>query len=438
MLKLSSANIFCLVITIAEISNIKHALQKFVNMKLNTALAALCFICFCSCSQNRNKPADHNSLFEYNDNIEPRWSSPENMNGTRGAGGKENNTAKGHPYDVIPAGTFYSLLDIQGQGIINRMWVTINDRSPEMLRALKIEMFWDNEAKPAVSVPFGDFFGIGLGKTAVFQNALFANAEGRSFVCMIPMPFKKAAKIIVTNESGKQLNNIFFDVDYSLLKTWSDDYLYFHAYWHRDTATIPAKDFELLPNVTGKGRFLGVNIGVNANTQYGKSWFGEGEVKMYLDGDKDYPTLNGTGTEDYIGTAWGQGKFINTYSGCSVADDSLLQYAFYRYHIPDPVYFKTDCKVVIQQIGGDGTENVALYQKNNAPLIPVTTDTGKLIPYYQKGGATKLDPSMPKGWTNFYRSDDVSATAYFYLDKPSDNLEALQPVALRTANLRSK
>ena len=159
---------------------------------------------------------------------------------------------------------------------------------------------------------------------------------------------------------------------------------------------------------------------------------------MYLDGDKDYPTLNGTGTEDYIGTAWGQGKFINTYSGCSVADDSLLQYAFYRYHIPDPVYFKTDCKVVIQQIGGDGTDNVALYQKNNALLIPVTTDTGKLIHYYQKGQATKLDPSMPKGWTNFYRSDDVSATAYFYIDKPSNNLEALQPVALRTANLRSK
>lgn len=134
----------------------------------------------------------------------------------------------------------------------------------------------------------------------------------------------------------------------------------------------------------------------------------------------------------------GTGKFINTYAGCSIADDSLMQYAFYRYHIPDPVFFKTGCKVVIQQIGGDGTDNVAMYQHNNAPLIPVTTDIGKVIHYYQQGKVTKLDASMPKGWTNFYRSDDVSATAYFYLDKPSSNLEALQPVALRTANLRSK
>jgi len=326
-------------------------LQKTIAAKL--ALSLIIFLP--ACSENTKQSSGHNNLFEYNDNMEARWSSPENMNGEKGAGGKENNSAKGHPYDSIPAGKSYSLLDIQTQGIINRIWITINDRSPEMLRALKIEMFWDNETKPAVSVPFGDFFGIGLGKTATFQNALFANAEGRSFNCFIQMPFKKAAKIVVTNESGKTLNNIFFDVDYNLLKTWDDDYLYFHAYWQRDTATALTKDFELLPKVSGKGRFLGVNIGVNGNPLYGKSWFGEGEVKMYLDGDTDYPTLNGTGTEDYIGTAWGQGKFISTYTGCSIADDSLLQWAFYRYHIPDPVYFKTDCRVTIQQIGGDGT-----------------------------------------------------------------------------------
>jgi len=104
-----------------------------------------------------------NNLFEYNENIETRWSSPENRNGKKGAGGIENNGAKGHASDSIPAGATYALLDIQGMGIINRIWITINDRSPEMLRSLKIEMYWDGETKPAVSAPFGDFFGIGQG-----------------------------------------------------------------------------------------------------------------------------------------------------------------------------------------------------------------------------------------------------------------------------------
>ena len=308
-----------------------------------------------------------------------------------------------------------------------------------MLRALKIEMFWDGEARPAVSVPFGDFFGVGLGKTAAFENALFSNAEGRSFVCMIPMPFKKGARIIITNESNETLHNIFYDVNYSLLKEWEDDYLYFQAYWHRDTATPLAKDFELLPPVKGKGRFLGVNVGINANPLYKDSWWGEGEVKMYLDGDTNYPTLNGTGTEDYIGTAWGQGKFTNNYAGCLVANDSLLQWCYYRYHIPDPVFFKTDIRVAIQQIGGSGTDAVAAYQQSNIPVIPVTTDDGKIHPYYNTDSVVHIDTAtMPRGWTNFYRTDDVSATAYFYLDEPVNNLPALQPVAMRTINLRTE
>ena len=386
-----------------------------------------------------NDDATSNKLFEYDNNIETRWSSPENRAGGKGAGGKENNSAKGHPYDTIPAGQSYSLLDIAGTGIINRIWITINDRSPKMLRALKIEMFWDGEARPAVSVPFGDFFGVGLGKTAAFENALFSNAEGRSFVCMIPMPFKKGARIIITNESNETLHNIFYDVNYSLLKEWEDDYLYFQAYWHRDTATPLAKDFELLPPVKGKGRFLGVNVGINANPLYKDSWWGEGEVKMYLDGDTNYPTLNGTGTEDYIGTAWGQGKFTNNYAGCLVANDSLLQWCYYRYHIPDPVFFKTDIRVAIQQIGGSGTNAVAAYQRSNIPVIPVTTDDGKIHPYYNTDSVVHIDTAtMPRGWTNFYRTDDVSATAYFYLDEPVNNLPALQPVAMRTINLRTE
>lgn len=386
-----------------------------------------------------NHSSSSGDLFSYKEDLEARWSTPENNNGRKGEGGRSNNGAKGHPYDSIAAGASLDLLNIDGQGIIHRIWITINDRSPQMLRALKIEMFWDGKKMPAVSVPFGDFFSVGLGRTTPFQNALFANPEGRSFNCFIPMPFRKGARIVITNESARRLNNIFFDVDYNLTSSWNDDNLYFHACWHRDTATALAKDFELLPVIHGKGRFLGVNIGVNANPQYKTSWFGEGEVKMYIDGDKEYPTLNGTGTEDYIGTAWGQGKFIHDYTGCTIADDSLLQWSFYRYHIPDPIFFKTDCRVVIQQLGGDMRDAVGHYQQSGAPLIPVTTDDGTLHSYYKKDSLVKIDSlTIPNGWTNFYRSDDVSATAYFYLNTPVSELPALQPVALRTVNLRTQ
>src|SRR5258705_12571495 len=109
--------------------------------------ALLCSVVFYGCHET-----PPSNIFTYSDNLEPRWSSPENPNGQKGAGGKENNSAKGHPYDSIPAGKSLSLLDIEGQGIIHRIWITINDRTPEMLRALKIEMFWDGETTPAVSV----------------------------------------------------------------------------------------------------------------------------------------------------------------------------------------------------------------------------------------------------------------------------------------------
>jgi hypothetical protein len=397
-------------------------------------LPVVCLLMLVSCKQFNKS----DSLYHFDENADTRWSSPENLNGVKGEGGKENNTAKGHPSDSIPAGKSKTLLDIQGQGIVNRIWITINDRSPEMLRSLKLEMFWDGETKPAVSVPFGDFFGNGLAKTSVFENELFVSGEGRSFNCFIPMPFKKAAKIVVTNESEKLLHDVFFDVNYTLSPA-ADNSLYFHAYWHRDTSTTLAKDFELLPKVDGKGRFLGVNVGVNANPQYRKSWFGEGEVKFYIDGDKDYPTLNGTGTEDYIGAGWGQGRFINRYTGCTIANDTLLQWAFYRYHIKDPIFFKTDLRVAMQQIGGAETDSVAAYQKAGAPLIAVTTQDGKLHKFYNKKETfDPARPGSPKGWTNFYRRDDISATAYFYLDKPSSNLPALQALAIRKTQLREK
>lgn len=395
-----------------------------------------------SCDSDKRLSVDRgnilpSNMFEYSDNITPRWVSFENMTGSKGLGGMENNGAKGHACDSITAGSTKRLLDIQGPGIINRIWITIVDRSPEMLRSLIINIYWDKEEKPAVSVPFGDFFGIGLGKTAVYENILFSNPEGRSFNSFIQMPFKEAAKIEIVNQSEKDLQMIFYDIDLQLLKRWDDDYLYFHSYWHRDTTTIPGKDFEIMPEVIGKGRFLGSNISVNANPDYKECWWGEGEVKIYLDGDKGYPTLVGSGTEDYIGTAWGQGQFCNRYTGCLIADSKNLQWAFYRYHINDPVYFKTDCRVTIQQIGGNIKSQVIALQKQKADLIPITIhNIPVMLQIYNKDTKINLeDPKYPEAWTNFYRSDDLAATAYFYLDKPTNDLPPLQSIKVRTWKL---
>jgi hypothetical protein len=136
-----------------------------------------------------------------------------------------------------------------------------------------------------------------------------------------------------------------------------DDVLYFHASWRRESPTKVGRDFEILPRVEGKGRFLGANVGVLADPK-NLGWWGEGEVKMYLDGDTEYPTLIGTGTEDYIGTGWGQKPFAGRYQGCYVSDDEAHIYSFYRYHVPDPVYFEKSARVTIQQIGGTSKKNV--------------------------------------------------------------------------------
>jgi Protein of unknown function (DUF2961) len=393
--------------------------------------AAALLLCWSLVPAGAQNPAP--ALYRLEANLVSRWSTPEGRDAEAGAAAPENNGAKGRPFDPIRAGATCVLLDVKGPGLISRIWLTVADRSPEMLRSLKLEMFWDGAQRPAVAAPLGDFFGVGLGRTARFHNALFADPEGRSFLCFIPMPFRTAARIQVTNESGRDLTHIFFDVDLQRMKAWDEGNLYFHAYWSRDRATTLARDFELLPRVEGKGRFLGVNVGVNANPAYGSTWWGEGEVKMFLDGDRERPTFAGTGTEDYIGTGWGESEFQNDFSGCLLADEKGRQWAFYRFHIPDPVFFETGCRVTLQQIGGGPRATVAALQSAKVPLIPVSVDSeGKLTSLYTPGVVARADdPRVPEGWVNFYRSDDISATAYFYLDAPSSGLPILQGAAGR-------
>jgi len=379
-------------------------------------------------------------LFRYQAGQETRWVSPENPTGAKGAGAKENKGAKGHAFETIPVGRSHTLADIKGAGTIDRMWITIEDRSPDALRGLRFEIFWDGAATPAVSAPLGDFFLHGASEMIPMETELLASPEGRSFVSYIPMPFRKGARIVVTNESAKQVNLIFFDINYRALRSQPKDALYFHAWWSRDRATKLGRDFRLLPRLQGRGRFLGTSVTVLTNPVYGKTWWGEGEVKIALDGDKENPSLVGTGTEDYIGTAWGQGAYINRFQGAPIADEPQGRWTFYRFHVPDPVWFAKDIEVSMQQLGGARKAIVLELQKQGAPLIPVTIDPGSRNNFQQllvKDPPVQLsDPSLPDGHTNFYRSDDVSAVAYFYLDRPENGLPPLAASSERTAALR--
>jgi hypothetical protein len=361
-------------------------------------------------------------------------SSFENINGLKGKGGINNQAAKGSAFEPLSAGTSKILLDIKGAGTIQRMWFTFRERTPEMLRSLRLQIYWDGSAKPAVDVPFGDFFSIGTGHMQAFESALFSSPEGRSFNCYIPMPFRTGAKLVLINESSTNETLLFFDIDFVRLDVQPAAMLYFHAYWHRQRQTVLGKDFEILPAINGKGRFLGCNLVVNADPAYGKAWFGEGEVKMYIDGDSKYPTINGTGTEDYIGTGWGQGPFFNRYQGCSYIDTAKQQYGFYRFHIPDQVLFYSNCKVTIQEMGGEDLQALRVLYTKGARLQPVSvnTDTGFIrLMNPQHHPVSLNEPVFPDGWVNFYRSDDYASTAYFYLDQPQSNLPLLVQVKER-------
>lgn len=361
------------------------------------------------------------SIYQMPEGIETRWASPENWDGERGSAGKVLAGRKGSPAFGLKAGESKVLGHAENtSGTIRRIWATIGDRSPKMLRGLRIDIFWDGAERPAVSAPFGDFFGQGLGRTSTFESALFSNPEGRSFNCSVPMPFRTSMKIVVTNETDAELRLFFYDINYTLGDAHDESTLYLHAHWRRERPTTFKQDYEFLPQVRGRGRFLGVNVGVIADTEtYFKSWWGEGECKVYLDGDKEYPTLCGTGTEDYIGTAWGQGQYAHLYQGCHLADAENYQYNFYRYHIPDPIYFQQEIRVTMHQIGCWGPET-----------IPLLRDAGREL---MSTNGEPADTTAP--YHLFERVDDWSSCAYFYLDQPENDLPTLAPIEERTNGL---
>jgi Protein of unknown function (DUF2961) len=360
--------------------------------------------------------------------LQTRWFTAENPKGMKGQGGQARFGRKGAPAVGIPAGKSLVLAEIQGSGTIRRIWGTLWRPTPEALRGLKIEMYWDGAKTPAVQAPLGDFFCESLGHMVPVENACFYSPEGRSFDCLIPMPFRRSAKIVLLNESGTD-NGIYYEVDATEGDKHDRKMLYFHSYWRRENPTTLRQDMTILPRIEGRGRFLGCNLGVRLDHACTNFWWGEGEVKVYLDGDNQFPTLCGTGTEDYIGDGYGQNVFCSPYSGDQYVSPARDAYEFYRLHLPDPIWFHKDIRVTIQNMGGPGYQAM-LDDMDKDPSLKFMK-AGDGTEYY-----TRTELAAHPDWSNVMeRSDDYCATAYWFMDHPESELPPIAPAAERMKDL---
>lgn len=382
------------------------------------------------CTNCCQKPAGHELYSMPSGNVQTRWYTYENPEAVKGGGGKANHGRKGAPWVLIPKEAVQVLADIRQPGTIRRIWATLDPvRKPETLRGLQIEMYWDDAPTPAVRAPFGDFFCQVMGQMSSFESAYFSSPEGRSFNCFVPMPFRRSARIQIVNETDHD-QPLYYEIDCTLNEKHDNTMLYFHSYWRRENMTKLRRDMTILPKIRGRGRFLGCNIGVRLNPQMENFWWGEGEVKIYLDGDDEYPTLCGTGAEDYVGTGYGQGKYSHRYQGSPYVSSSAGKaWGFYRFHIPDPVYFYEDIRVTLQVLGGPGFGQMLEVMDQYPELRFIKAGDG--TEHYTR---QELESNI-HGSGIVERTDDYSVTAYWYMDRPSNDLPPIAEYSERIKDL---
>ncbi|MFN8374568.1 MAG: glycoside hydrolase family 172 protein [Anaerolineae bacterium] len=273
-----------------------------------------------------------------------------------------------------------TLADITGPGAIQHIWLTVH---PEWWRRLVIRFYWDNEAAPSIEVPLGDFFCNGWGvRCNVTSLAVCANPAG-GFNSYWEMPFRKHARITLESLTDDEIRGFYYQITYTLTDV-PEDAGYLHAQWRRSNP-LPSKTVHtLLDGVQGQGHYVGTYLawGVNNN-----GWWGEGEIKFYMDDDKDFPTICGTGTEDYFGGAWnfehpmGQyGVFSSPYTGLPqvIKPDGLYQsqqrFGMYRWHITDPIRFQKALRVTIQALGW----------RTGRGYLPLQDDIASTVFWYQR------------------------------------------------------
>jgi hypothetical protein len=325
-------------------------------------------------------------------NLQSRAASAENPTAEPGKGGITANGLKGSPaIKDLKDGTTEVLLDHKGPGKIRHIWCTSKPRQPVHLRNLILRMYWEGSTIPSVEVPLSDFFGVAHGAPVPMYSELISTQEGRGFNCYFPMPFAESALITISNESGIDLDYFFYQIDFTLGDQITDNDGRFHSSFYRENPTTLGKDFTLLDIQNARGIYLGTVIGVRSLSE---GWWGEGEVKMYIDDDDKYPTICGTGLEDYIGSAWGLGVHNTPYQGAPLVHGNF--FSIYRFHVPDPIYFQNRIKITVQQMGSTHKKNV----------LPIYGDN--LI--FSPKNHPRRDPE--DGY--YLRSDDVCATAYWY------------------------
>lgn len=300
--------------------------------------------------------------------------SPENFTGEKGKGGMADpadkdkpNTAnaynaardlgtgwKVNPFVVIQPGKTFTLAEMEGPGAIQHIWMTPTGN----WRFSIIRIYWDDESEPSVECPVGDFFGQGWNTYAQLTSLAVCVNPGSAFNCYWPMPFRKKCKITMENLNDKDAMSLYYQIDYTLAEVPADA-AYFHAQFRR-TNPVDTSLYTIVDGIKGKGQFVGLYMAWGANNN---GWWGEGEIKFYLDGDSKYPTICGTGTEDYFCGSYNfdrEGKykeFCTPYAGLHQvirpAGDYkvMMRFGMYRWHIMDPIRFEKELKVTIQDLG---------------------------------------------------------------------------------------
>lgn len=343
---------------------------------------------------------DLNSLYRTS-NAKSFSIGPENLTGEKGKGGmavrgSAANAArdlgqgwKENPFVVIQAGATFTLAEITGPGAIQHIWMTPTGT----WRSSILRMYWDDEKEPSVEAPVGDFFAMGWGKYARISSLAVCVNPGSAFNSYWPMPFRSKARLTMENLDTEPMT-LYYQIDYTNAPV-PDDAAYLHAQFRRVNPLPYKQVYTIVDGLHGKGQYVGTYLAWGTHSN---GWWGEGEVKFYIDDDKDFPTIAGTGTEDYFGGSYNfenkekhqYEEFSNPYSGLAqvIRPDGLYQsqqrFGLYRWHIVDPVRFSTDLKVTIQALGW----------QSGRRYLPLTDDISSVAFWYQTEPHARF-PKLP-------------------------------------------
>jgi hypothetical protein len=300
---------------------------------------------------------------------------------------------KVRPFIPVRAGETAVLADFDGPACINQVWITSDFA---WYRQLVLRIYWDNESEASVEVPLGDFFAMGHDSEPHLVNSLpVVVGPYRGCGCFWQMPFRKHCQITLQNEGAEDANIVAYKVLYKLEKV-PDDAAYFHAQWRRSRTLPEHPEHVIVDNLKGRGVYVGTYL---AWTAFSPGWWGEGEVKFYLDGDTEFPTIADNGTEDYFGGAWCfyqnpktrvEQTFSFPYSGCPLArnDDpeAPRRFSLYRWHVLDSIGFSQDLRVTVQALGW----------KPGRKYLALSDDIASVAYWYQLEPHAKFPPFPSK------------------------------------------